>query len=104
MKFRCGDCAIEEGQLHWEGCDQELCSKCGKQVLAWGKCKGAKPEPFLYKGFSCVRCGKFMPNLDMVSDKEWKFICGGTYDKGDILCKGCMDFIKNMREVKNEMG
>ena len=97
MIFNCGDCAVEEGQLHWDGCDQERCSKCGKQVLAWGRCKDAKLEPFFHEGFSCKRCGKFFPDLVMVSDEEWKFICGGTYDKRDILCKKCMDFIKKER-------
>ena len=100
MKFGCGDCAIQEGQSHEEGCDQELCSKCGRQVLAWGKCRGAEPEPFFYKGFSCVRCGNFMPDLVMVSDEKWKFIRGGTYDKKDVLCKPCMDFIKEERRKR----
>lgn len=94
----CGDCGIIEGELHLESCDHEHCSKCGKQVLAWGKCEGAKPEPFFEEVFSCVRCGKTMPNLFMVSNEEWEFICGVTYDKKGVLCKPCMDFIRKTRE------
>ena len=93
----CGDCRVMEGEFHREGCDIERCSKCGKQVLAWGKCKGAKKEPFFYGGFSCRRCGKFMPDLIMVSNDEWKFMCGGTYEKDCVLCEPCMKFIKERR-------
>ena len=93
----CGNCGVLEGEFHEEGCDQERCSKCGKQVLAWGRCQDAKPEPFFEWVFSCRRCGKVMPELVMVSDEEWKFICGGTYPLSCVLCKPCMDFIANER-------
>ena len=100
--YCCGDCGVMEGELHDEGCDQERCSKCSKQVLVWGRCKNAKPEPYFYDGFSCVRCGKFRPDLDMVLDKDWEFICGGTYPKDCVLCIKCMNFIKQARNKKEK--
>jgi len=103
MNNFCLDCGVEEGRLHLEVCDNELCSKCGRQVLLWGKCKGAKPEPFFETfGYACERCGKLNFGLpENVSNEEWDFICGSTYGKKCVLCKPCMDFIKKKREGKN---
>lgn len=101
----CGDCGVEEGELHLEGCDQEICSKCKGQVLIelieGNRCKNTIPEPYFESVFCCKRCGKIMPALKMVSNEEWKFICGGTYPLDCILCIRCMDFIKKKREEKN---
>ncbi len=94
----CGDCLVLEGELHEEGCDQEICSKCGKQVLGWGKCEGVKPEPFFRRIFCCERCGKPLSMGKMVSDEDWKFICGATYPLDCVLCQNCMNFIKKKRE------
>jgi len=102
MKIRCcGDCAVEEGELHEEGCDQEICGICGAQVLAWGKCKGAKPELYFASPFFCQRCGVIMPDLFVVSDEDWKFVCGTTYPLKCVLCKKCFEFIKSKRRKKN---
>lgn len=30
---RCGDCAVEAGQIHHWGCDNERCPKCSGQAL-----------------------------------------------------------------------
>lgn len=96
IKF-CPTCGVLEGKLHKKGCSQEKCSKCGKSVRLWGKCKDARPEPYFENIFSCVRCGKVLPNLVMISDGEWDFICGGTYKKECVLCKKCMNFILSKR-------
>ncbi len=95
----CGDCAVLEGEIHEVGCDHEMCSKCGKQVLGWEKCKDAPLEPFFETCFCCQRCGVRFPKLVMVSNEEWKFICGGTYELDCVLCEKCMNFIKIKREV-----
>ena len=97
----CSDCGCKEGEPHADGCDQEICSECGKQVLAHGKCKGAKPEPFFKtKPMSCERCDKIIWIMKMVSDEEWKFICGVTYDLKCVLCPECMEWIARTRRKK----
>lgn len=97
----CGDCGVKEGEFHLENCDQEVCSCCGKQVLMHGRCPNTKPEPFFSRiGFYCERCGKYLPKFKMVSNDEWKFICGGTYKFDCVLCEKCMDFIKKKRRMK----
>lgn len=94
----CGDCGVFEGQIHKEGCDQEVCPKCNGQLLSCGcSIKGEGREPFFWKGFQCARCGKNMPNLFMVSDEDWKNICGHTYELSDVLCLDCMKSIFNKR-------
>ena len=75
MKFEsmCGDCAVEEGELHEPGCDQETCSKCRIQKIRCNcKVPNEEREPHFSHGWSCVRCGEFMASIDnMVSDKKW---------------------------------
>lgn len=94
----CPDCGVKEGELHLEGCDQERCAVCGVQVLAWGRCDENILEPFFsHSCWCCPRCGKICPRMKMVDDKEWKFICGGTYNKEDLLCPECMDFVAQKR-------
>jgi predicted nucleic acid-binding Zn ribbon protein len=102
----CGDCGIGEGELHWEGCDMEICPICKRQLLScpihtWKNFKKEEREPYFSDVFCCERCGTIMPDLFMVSNEEWKFICGVTYPLDCILCKGCMEFIKKKRRKKN---
>ena len=95
----CPDCGVEESKLHLKHCDWERCSCCGKQVLAWGRCKGTKPEPFFNTiGYHCERCKEYMPKMKMVPKEKWKFICGGTYPLDCVLCITCMDKIEKWRE------
>ena len=101
----CPDCGVKEGELHLENCDIELCTKCGKQVLGWGRCKGAKRgRYFANAGYMCQRCGRIMFPMKMVSDKLWTDICAGSYDKTDMLCPSCMDFIIEKRGLDKEEG
>ena len=110
---QCNDCGCKEGELHMMGCDQEYCTVCGKQAITcmtgnpccdWnknkpGKCKNAIPEPYFDHPNICARCGSIDPNFQMVSEKEWKFICGVTYSLNSVLCPKCMNYIKQIRMV-----
>jgi hypothetical protein len=29
----CHDCGVERGDVHWFGCDMELCPNCGAQLI-----------------------------------------------------------------------
>jgi len=109
-KHFCHDCGCEEGELHnyFPNCDMERCPLCKGQLLSCdcdkSKISDEIREPYFSEGFCCIRCGKFMPDLKMIPDKEWEFICGKTYEKDCILCFDCMKFIKEKREelIKNE--
>ena len=41
MNVTCGDCGVNEGDLHQPGCDMELCPFCGDQLLSC-QCKYKK--------------------------------------------------------------
>jgi len=92
----CGDCGVKEGEFHLVGCDMERCFKCKGQKICCDCGYDIEREPFFKYNFPCRRCGKFSDGK-MVSDKEWNFICGGTYNKKDVLCNSCMEFIKKKR-------
>jgi len=104
IKDCCPDCAVLEGEFHKDNCDWEKCNVCGRQVLAWGRCDESKREPFFSeKPLRCERCDKELCDFPaMMADKDWKFICGGTYPLDCVLCQDCIDFIKKIRENKNE--
>ena len=100
----CGDCACKEGKLHnfFPSCDMERCPLCKGQLLSCD-CDKSKitqeiREPYFESCFNCARCGKKYPDMKMVSDEEWKYICGSSYKLDEILCPKCMDFIKLKRD------
>jgi len=36
----CGDCGVLKGEFHVEGCDIEICPKCGGQLIGFHRCLG----------------------------------------------------------------
>lgn len=94
----CGDCGVNEGELHQEGCDMEHCIKCKDQKMCCDCGYDTEREPYFYIPLICVRCGKLWPDLFMVSNGEWNIVCGMTFNKEDILCRDCFVFIKKKRE------
>ena len=109
-KMICADCGCVEGELHdfFPDCDMEICPVCNKQLLSCGCDTSAitqdMREPYFEKNFCCARCGKKYPQLKMVPNELWEFICGKTYDKDCILCEDCMKFIKEKRlKLKEKM-
>lgn len=105
-EIRCHDCGCREGEIHMFGCDMEICPKCKGQLLGCGCFDGCyeedlpEREPFFNIVLNCIRCGKTMPKMKMVSNEEWEKICGDTYPKDCILCPECMEFIKKRRNIK----
>lgn len=99
----CGDCGCKEGEIHEENCDMEICQTCGGQyfICDCPRLENEEREPFFERVFCCKRCGLTMPELKMISNKEWKLICGSTYNEKDILCIECMNFIKDRRGGDN---
>lgn len=119
MKKICHDCSCKEGELHdcSLNCDMEVCPKCKGQLLSCNcrvkdmtcdnkfikiKKEAFRREPYFQQVFCCERCGKIFPDDKMVSDKEWKFICGATYPLDCILCVECMEFITDKRNKLKE--
>jgi len=106
MNNPCCDCLVEEGKLHLDDCDQEICPICKRQLLSCPKhssktLKKSEREPFFETAiFICERCGKPAPNMFMTSNAEWEFVCGATYPLDCVLCKKCFDFINNKRMGK----
>ena len=107
MNIPCHDCLAEEGKIHEPGCDMERCPKCKGQLIScdcWNDDtdieKIKNREPYFFKGFSCARCGDFLPKMIMVSVEQWEKVCGSTYKKEDILCPKCMQFIILKRGIK----
>ena len=104
----CHDCGCVEGELHnyFPECDMERCPLCKGQLLSCDcdKSKITKEirEPYLVKTWCCARCGKNNPNMMMVSDEDWKKVCGGTYKDKDSLCIDCMEFIIKVKKLEIE--
>ncbi len=94
----CGDCGVEEGQIHRDGCDMERCFLCGGQLISCDCDAGEKLEnrvPYIAWPNLCAYCGQLWPDFFSVSDEEWaKYIQLGERDK--MVCKPCYDKIKRM--------
>lgn len=98
----CHDCGAMEGELHQKGCDMERCLICKRQLLScpkhtWEDFKDEEREPYFEVPNVCSKCGKLYPELIMISDTEWKSVCGVTFPTDCILCKDCLKFVKELR-------
>ncbi len=107
----CGDCAVGEGDLHEEGCDNEICPVCKWQrlmCLSHGKkcdISKAKREPHISKPvLHCTKCGVLYPDFFMVSKDRWKRVCGLTYPLDSVLCRSCFDKVEKIRGESNAVG
>jgi len=97
-KQRCGDCGVEEGQIHKEFCDMERCSICGEQLISCDCDVDAKLKnrvPYIAWPNLCAYCGALWPDMFEVSNEEWaKYI---QLDKQrSMVCETCFDKIKWM--------
>jgi len=109
-RAECFDCGVLEGEIHWNGCDKEICPFCLGQLISCGCCneklglidtqKYDESTDILYPHF-CAKCGKLWPDFFRVPDEEWKhYIQPDMRDA--IICKECFDFIKHVIEVATE--
>ena len=119
QKARCGDCAVEEGEIHWYGCDMEVCPFCGYQLLSCDcMCDAAEHSdqglpcesdewldkleakgriPYIQYPNMCAKCGKLWPEMFHVPDEEWvKYVQPDMRRK--MLCRECYDFIKSVQQ------
>ena len=97
---KCLDCGVEEGELHRQGCDWEICPKCRGQLISC--CCSDKEVAF--KGYRipwvnipnlCFLCGKREPEDFYVPDEEWKKFVPPNLKK-EILCKPCYIRLKGL--------
>jgi len=95
-KKRCGDCGVEEGELHQLGCDLERCPICEGQFISCD-CnyneKLKKRVPFINFPLICEYCGELWPEFFM--DDEWKDLLPKIYWK-KLLCLDCWKYIKGV--------
>jgi hypothetical protein len=79
---RCKFCGIDEGRLHTSICKLSL-----KRGL-----------PFLSRVSFCNRCGKKNPKFFIVPDEEWEETIKYYYNKTDILCEECYNYVKKVKD------
>jgi hypothetical protein len=92
----CGDCGVEEGELHKIGCDLELCSICGEQFITCDCDYHEKLEnrvPFIWFPNICEYCGELWPELFM--DDDWEKVLPRIYWR-KVLCPDCWQYIKGL--------
>jgi hypothetical protein len=94
----CGDCGVEQGQLHVLGCDMEYCTH-DEQLITCQVCwpehpKRPRCKRFRYIEYAllCGRCGTQDPAFFMVDDRIWTHYVHPAHSS-DVLCKPCFDFI-----------
>lgn len=94
----CGACGVEEGELHREGCDLELCADCGGQRVGCD-CNSGRRYPFIsYPLHRCYRCGSDKYSGFLVPDEVWAYyIEPKVRDK--VLCRSCFEHIRQVTDT-----
>ena len=89
-------CGASVGMFHNEGCDMELCSKCGGQ-LAFCDCRGDLPYriPYIRIPNLCALCGEQWPEMFTVSNEEWMLYVIPPLQQ-EMLCRECYDAQKRL--------
>lgn len=102
MRDTCHDCGVREGQLHKEGCDDEVCPICYDQLLCcghadeiWGGESQEKRIPYIQLRNICVYCGEFEPDFFKVSDEDWKKYVIPTLHE-EVLCLKCYKIMQRL--------
>ena len=101
---KCHDCGAEEGELHSQGCDMEICFRCGRQAITcYEHCvhpEDGRPReefvngdryPYIITPVFCRRCLEPYPELFHAGD--WDVVVPPDL-RGDVLCRGCYEFVR----------
>ena len=101
----CGDCGVDEGELHIGGCDMEVCPTCGGQYISCGcsvsKKRKGRLYPYIYYPLLCSRCGELWPPLFMVKKETWEYYI--QLDKRDtVICLPCFEHIGEVTDRNKE--
>lgn len=126
----CHDCGCREGEIHEFGCDIERCPFCGGQLIScdcvyeklnldcslgsytyehgltkeqeerWLKILTERGRRrYIQYPNICIYCGKLWPEMFSVSDEEWeKYI--DPDKRGEMICKECWDWIKEIQDER----
>lgn len=94
----CGDCGVEQGQLHILGCDMEYCAH-NAQLFSCHTCwpdhrERPRCKRFRYIEYAllCGRCGIQYPDFFMVETRIWNHYIEPAH-RSDVICKPCFDAI-----------
>ena len=95
----CNECGVKEGEIHQEGCDVEVCPRCGGQMISCG-CDEIYDElpyriPYILIPVKCGLCGEQWPEDFVVSDEEWKKYVIPPLQK-QVLCRECYEELKKI--------
>jgi len=98
-QYKCPDCGVQEGQIHKDNCDQEICSFCGEQYwFCLCEEEGNKrliriPFVATFDGWVCGICGEISP--DEFCAEDWFYVVPPPLSH-DILCYKCYEHLKQI--------
>lgn len=102
LKCVCHGCDAKAGELHDLGCDMEVCSICGKQLVSCpalhhqlARRKWKPRIPYIQPLRNCASCGALYPDSFEVSDTEWdKYVIPPL--QPEVLCRPCYEEMKKV--------